>query len=800
MHKTISLSLLLVLIFACQTVMGQGLLMPEHHDDRFHMPRHWHPHRRVRPQPVISWKIKSIEINSKIEDQVAITQVSQTFVNTGQRQLEASFVFPLPYDGAVDSMTFLVDGKEYEAKLLPADKAREVYEGYMRRNQDPALLEWMGQGMFKTSVFPIPAGAERTVQISYTQLLRQDGGVNDLLIPMSTAKYTDTPIESFKLRATINTKEKLKSVYSPTSEIQVDRSGDNLAVVKLERESFIPASDVRVMFTTDNAAVGANLMSYRPAPDDNGYFTLLVTPDIKAAEGEPARKTVIFVVDRSGSMNGKKIEQAREAAKFVLNNLREDDLFNIVTYASDVETFEPELQSFDTESRASALGFIEGIFAGGSTNIDGALTKTLVMIGDDAGPTYVVFLTDGLPTAGETNEAKIAARARQNNKQDARIISFGVGYDVNSRLLDRITRENNGQSQYVQPDEDLEEHVSRLYSKISAPVLTDVTIDYLMGSEERLVNRVYPADEFDLFAGQQLVLVGRYKTGGEAKLKITGKVGDETQSFEYEVTFASASDDNRYSFAARLWAVRRIGEIIDVIDLEGKNQELIDELIRLSVEHGIVTPYTSYLADDLAPASDLADLGRQRMMAGESLDMLDAASGQMEFQLRRNKQQFRVADNAPTPFSAGGGGGGYGGGVPRYSQGGAGRGGQSGGGGRQRRDAGLGQGVANRGQVQLGGGPGQMADGDSEGRSIEEVVRMAGKDTAYLRGTLLVASNAADVDLEKDKDQITEIERFSTEYFDLLQTTTKQENMLLALQQEGEEMLVRLQGKIYRLK
>ncbi len=658
MHKTISLSLLLVLMFACQTVMGQGLLIPEHHDgDRFHMPRHWHHHRRprVRPRPVVSWKIKSIEINSKIDDQVAVTQVSQTFVNTGQRQLEASFVFPLPYDGAVDSMTFLVDGTEYEAKMLPADKAREIYEGYMRRNQDPALLEWMGQGMFKTSVFPIPAGAERTVQIRYTQLLRQDAGVNDLLIPMSTAKYTDTPIEKFTLRATINTSDKLKSVYSPTSDIQVDRSGDNLAVVKLEKKDFIPASDVRVMFTTDNAAVGANLMSYWPKPDENGYFTLLVTPDIKAADGEPARKTVIFVVDRSGSMNGKKIEQAREAAKFVLNNLREGDLFNIVTYASDVETFEPELQTYDSQTRTSALGFIESIFAGGSTNIDGALTETLDMIGEDAGPTYVVFLTDGLPTAGETNEGKIAVHARQNNKQDARIISFGVGYDVNSRLLDRLTRENNGQSQYVRPDEDLEEHVSRLYSKISAPVLTDVTIDYMLNSEERLVNRVYPSHDFDLFAGQQLVLVGRYKQGGDAKLKITGKVGDESQSFEYDVTFASASSGSRYAFAARLWAARRIGEIIDLIDLEGKNQELIDELIRLSVEHGIVTPYTSYLADDQAPVSDLADLGRQREMAGESLEMLDEASGQTEFYLRRNKQSFRMAQNAPAPSGGGGG-------------------------------------------------------------------------------------------------------------------------------------------------
>ena len=203
-----------------------------------------------------------------------MTQVSQTFVNTGQVQLEASFVFPLPYDGAVDRMTFLVDGKEYEAKLLPAEKARQIYEGYMRRNQDPALLEWMGQGMFKTSVFPIPAGAERTVQIGYTQLLRQDAGVNDYLIPMSTAKYTEKPIEKiFPVRTVINTNEKLKSVYSPThDDIQVDRSGESMAVVKLKRENFIPGNDVRIMFSEDSRGVGANLMSHWPDKGEHGYF------------------------------------------------------------------------------------------------------------------------------------------------------------------------------------------------------------------------------------------------------------------------------------------------------------------------------------------------------------------------------------------------------------------------------------------------------------------------------------------------------------------------------------------------
>lgn len=781
---------LMVLLAFADIVSAQGVLLSEGNSEM--LPRHhWNGGgRRVAPRrPVATYRIKKIEINSRIDGQVAVTQVSQTFVNTGRRQIEASFVFPLPYDGAVDRMTFLVNGKEYEAKLLAADKAREIYEGYMRRNQDPALLEWMGQGMFKTSVFPIPPGAERTVEISYTQLLRQDAGVNDYLIPLSTAKYTSQPIEHFSIRAAISTKQKLKTIYSPThDDIQVDRSGDTSAVVKLTKEHYIPTSDVRVMYSEDNSALGANLMSHWPDPVENGYFTLLVTPDIKKSDQKPARKTVLFVVDRSGSMNGKKIEQAREAAKFVLNNLRDGDLFNIVTYASDVEAFEPELQAFDSQTRKAALSYIDGIFAGGSTNIDGALTKTLEMIGEDAGPTYIVFLTDGLPTRGETNEMRIAANAKRNNQHGARLISFGVGFDVNSRLLDRITRQNNGQSQYVRPDEDLEEHVSNLYAKISAPVLTDVEIKYVINDKENreAVNRVYPTDRFDLFAGQQLVLVGRYREAGEGSLKITGKLDEETQSFEYDVTFAKPSDVSRFGFCAKLWAVRRIGEIIDVIDLEGKNQELIQELVNLSTKHGIVTPYTSYLADDLARPGDLSNLSRNIEMASENLDALEDESGASGFAQRGYKQQLKsassgqMAQNAP---AAGGRGG------MRWGGGGMGGGNQAGGRAQQRNRR------SARGQLGLGGGSGAEPQGPAR-----ETVRGAGKYTAYLRGNILIASNATDIDPEKDKDQITEIERFSKEYFDLVKLTSADENQLLALQETDEEMIVRLQGKIYRLK
>ncbi len=760
---------LCALLLIPQTVSAQGFLLPDHdHDHRWRLPRH-HPHRPIRPEIGSVYRIKDISINSKIENQVAQTQVSQTFVNNGNRQIQASFVFPLPYDGAVDRMTFMVDGKEYEAKLLPADKAREIYEGYMRRNQDPALLEWMGHGIFKTSVFPIPPGAARTVTLRYTQLLRKYQQLVDYLIPLSTAKYTAQPIESFSVRAAINTKGKIKNIYSPTHDVDIERSGDNLAIVKMTRQNFIPANDMRILYSTDDRAIGASLLSYWPNSNEDGYFVLLASPDIKQNADEQPRKTVIFVVDRSGSMNGKKIEQAKEAAKFILNNLREGDLFNIIAYDREVEMFQPELQRYDEKTGNQARGFIEGIFAGGSTNIDQALTSAFGMIHDHSTPTYVLFLTDGLPTAGETSESKIAAQAKQNNQHGARLVSFGVGYDVNSRLLDRLTRDNRGQSQYVRPDEDLEEHVSRLYAKISAPVLTDVKIDYVVDGDGdpavKAVNRVYPQEVFDIFAGQQLVVVGRYRKRGDAKMKISGKVGEETTSFEYSIRFNAPNESSQFSFAAKLWALRRIGEIIDLIDLEGHNQELVNELVHLSTKHGILTPYTSYLADDMAAANQLSDISGNRRRVLDNLGVLGDTAGQSGFAQRNYKQQLKMA--------RGGGGGGFGGG-----------------------------GNAGAPAIRaLAGRPGfESADAAEVAQKVEQSLRYSENEAVYKRGKIFIASNASDIDPDKDKDNIVELKRFSKEYFEVLKKTTKEENQLLALQDDDEELIVRLQGKVYRIK
>lgn len=630
---------------------AQGLLVNVTAESHSRLPRHvtW---TGPRPNiPVDQYKIKEIEVNAKLVDQAATVQVTQSFVNTGSRTMQVAFVFPLPQDAAIDRLTLMVDGTEMPGKLLNKDEARHRYEEIVRKNQDPALLEWLGGGMFQTSVFPVPPGAERKVMIRYTQLCRQEQGVTDFVFPLSTAKYSTHPPEKLTVKLSLESGDDLKSVYSPSHTVGIKRE-KRRATVTYTAHNEVPDTDFRLMFDVGKGKVGARVLSYRANTKDDGYYLLLANPQIEDADTEKAAKTVVFVVDRSGSMSGEKIEQAKNALKFVLNRLHDGDLFNVVAYDDQVESFKPELQRFNSENKSKALAFVDGIYAGGSTNIDGAMTQALTQLKDSERPNYVLFMTDGLPTAGETNEAKIIENAKKHNEVRARLIAFGVGYDVNSRMLDKLVRSNFGQSEYVRPNQDIEESVARLFSKMESPVLTDVKITFTRdeSSDEAVVNRAYPKQAFDLFAGEQLVIVGRYRKSGDAKVRVEGKVGKETEKFSFPTELAKSGGDSSMSFIEKLWATRRIGEIIDQIDLKGRNEELIKELVELSTRHGILTPYTSFLADETTRIHDVTSNFER---ADRELKVLDAnPTGESGVAQRAAKNSFQYAENAAAPKAA----------------------------------------------------------------------------------------------------------------------------------------------------
>ncbi len=447
------------------------------------------------------------------------------------------------------------------------------------------------------------------------------------------------------IRVTIESGSDIKNVYSPTHAVEIKRPDERHATVVFSSKNEVPTNDFRLLYDVGKGKISTRVLSFRPDRDSDkdGYFLLLASPEIKA-DGQRVPKTVMFVIDRSGSMSGKKIEQVRAALKFVLDNLRPGDLFNIIAYDSEIEAFRPELQKYDENSRRAAMGFVEGIYAGGSTNIDGALRTALNQLQDSSRPNYVLFLTDGLPTTGVTNEAKIVENVQEANKVRARIFAFGVGYDVNGRLLDRLARQNHGQTEYVRPNEDIEDRISRLYRRIEAPVMINVKIEFSLDEKQpedaRPVNRVYPRGSLDLFSGDQLVIVGRYKTPGNAKVVVSGAVHGKVQKFDFPAKLVANSPDETNGFVEKLWAVRRVGELLDEIDLKGKNDELVKELVELSLRHGIITPYTSFFADENTNIQSVRENTRR---AGDRLGALRQLDGVGGFVQREYKQQLQGA-------------------------------------------------------------------------------------------------------------------------------------------------------------
>jgi Ca-activated chloride channel family protein len=616
-------AVLLVAAFAAVPAFGQGFLVD----------------RRPNVPIARSFEVTNVSVDARIRDQVAEVQVSQTFHNPGSVQTESEYLFPLPEDGAVQNFVLMVDGKELPGRLLPKDEARRIYENIVRSKRDPALLEYMGGGLIRTSVFPIPPGADRTVTMRYTQIVKRERDVVEFSYPFGTQKFTAKPIRNLKLSASIDSKDPIKSIYSPSHEMTSRRDDDHHATIKVEQHDVIPSTDFRVVYTLAEGNLGASVLSYRPTGSEDGYFLLLASPRVERTDDAPRPKSVVFVLDRSGSMSGKKIEQARGALKFVLDNLRDDDLFNIIAYDDRVEPFKPELQRYSAETRKEAVSYVENIQPGGSTNIDDALRSAMSMLKDDSRPNYVLFLTDGLPTAGETKEAAITENAHRSNNVHARLFSFGVGYDVNARLLDRLSGGNGGVSEYVKPDNDIETSVARFFSKMTSPALSAIQIS-MAGVD---LNRIYPRDIPDLFDGGQLVIVGRYHNSSSTRVKVEGKVNGARYSQEFPADLAEAGRGwSSLDFVEKLWAIRRVGFIIDQIDLHGADRELTDELVELSKKYGILTPYTSFLADETV---DLNARTANADRARSDLNRLGEVQGRFGVGQREAKEFFKSADS-----------------------------------------------------------------------------------------------------------------------------------------------------------
>lgn len=598
------------------------------------------------PQPVVRadcaayLSVKSHNVTVTIDNQVARTHVDETFTNPSDYQLEGTYIFPLPDDAAINVFAMWVDGKRLEGQVLDRSQARQIYEDIVRRRKDPALLEYVGRNAFQARIFPIPPHSDKRVEIDYSQVLGTSNGLVKFVYPLNTEKFSPDPLANVSVNVTIKSNQALKAIYSPSHSVQVIRADDYNASVSYEASNVKPDRDFVLYYSLSSDRVGATLFSYKPDAASDGFFLLLVTPQVKPPDDKVVARDVVLVLDTSGSMQGEKIDQAKRALNFVLDHLNPDDRFNVITFSTAVVPYATSLRP--VSARADAEQFVDQIAAGGSTDINRALLEGLAGA-DPSRPTVVIFLTDGQPTAGEIDTPRIMDNVKQAAGQNVRLFTFGVGDDVNTLLLDSLAEDHRGVSAYVRPGEKIDETVSDFYAKISTPVLSDVSVDW--GGIQ--VTDVYPYPLPDLFAGSQLVVAGRYHTAGPATVTLKGNINGQSQTYSFpDLSFRTAGGDQ---FIAPLWATRKIGYLLAQIRLHGENKEAVDEIVSLAVRYGIVTPYTSFLIDERQDVFTPQGLGgAAQNMQKQLAPAATAAAGPTAVSGSQLNRALREADSAAT--------------------------------------------------------------------------------------------------------------------------------------------------------
>lgn len=600
-----------------------------------HSPQHpqWilpNLHRRtVVAPPGASIQLTHVEAIIEVIDQIATTTLTLTMHNPGSVASEAVMVLPVANGTVVRSMQYDGVGPEPVASLLPKEKAREIYDAIVRASRDPALVEFIGLNLIQTSAFPIPPRTSQKLTLTLEQALIPDAGRLEYTLLRSNALATAST--GWTIRGSVRASKPLSTIYSPTHAVEIKSTSANNITFSIEGAS-AAAGSVRLCILNapeNTQAPSFTIFAYpqsvsTPQPGtphtpatpiasqvpSGGFFMLLGNfPTVDAKSAKEIKREVTLVIDRSGSMRGEKIEQARKAAIEVLGALDDGEYFNIIDYSDSVRTFAPKPVEKSTSSLAEAKAYIQSIESNGGTNIHDALLAALSDPPPSNALPLTLFLTDGLATVGERDELRIRTAVIGANKYARRIFAFGVGLDVNTPLLTAISMATRGTCTFVLPDEDLEVKMSRVFRGLKGPRLETPELSILDSTGKvstRVVHSCQPALIPDYFEGDQMMIVGRYTSEAPFTIRVNGRMKGEPVVFD--VPFDPSTASVRNDYVSRIWATRRVAELIEIIRQSGAEgsepiaddrlSELTQEIIALSTTYGILTEYTAFLAKE----------------------------------------------------------------------------------------------------------------------------------------------------------------------------------------------------------
>jgi Ca-activated chloride channel homolog len=611
-------------------VLIQFLFIPNAFSDGFIvvMP----PHPRTMP----GWhsfplEVKYHKVDVTIQEMSATTSIDQEFYNPTGMRLEGFYLFPIPEGSVINKFSMYINGQESEAEILDAKKARAIYEDIVRRSIDPALLEYYQQGLFKVRIFPIEPYSTKRIKISYRQILQDDNGTTEYLYPLNTEKYSSKALEDVSIQVTISSESTIKNIYCPTHEIDIVRKDAHTSIVSYKDHRVMPDKDFSLFFRTDLSKIGISAITQHEYSERKGFFLLDIVPDIDVKENEIEEKDITFVLDVSGSMAGDKLKQAKRALSFCIDNLNKGDRFEVVRFSTEAEALFKSVKPANEENKRKALQFVDALRAIGGTNIEDALNLAVQQKDVSYRPRVILFLTDGKPTINETDEDKLVALIKKRAESSVRIFTFGIGNDINTKLLDKITTTTNASRTYITQNEDIEIKVSNLYTKIQSPVLTDLKITTDFGIR---LSEVYPQVLPDLFKGSSITVLGRYEGSGMNEVILEGRLKGKLMTFRHKCKFSE--NETKNDFIPPLWAARKVGFLLDQIHLNGENRELIDELIELSKKYGIITSYTSYLIVE----------DEQRQVADRRLRFEEQTMGSLVRKSSTSYEEMKISNSA----------------------------------------------------------------------------------------------------------------------------------------------------------
>lgn len=581
--------LLWIILIIPQIALTQGIIVPSEIG-----------HAYSNGTPILI----SHKVNVVIQKSTAEVTVEQDFFNSGKMPVEGYFYFPLPEGASFEHLKVQPDREEPSITVLTSKESWVELEALLQKYLDPALLQYSYENLIKCKLNPMDSKKHRKIILTYRQSLSEENGLykfnyalkkhwlmNPDFRPRSSQK------RFVEMQVSIQTDEPVKILYSPTHHLDIEYRDQHLVKIGVTSE-LNESGNFVLFFSSANQPLDACMLTYKSGSQNEGFFMLLMSPDHDVPLYKLNNKDVVFVLDLSKSMRGKKIQQVKNAIKYAIRKLNRGDRFNIVAFNNSVKVFKYELVPAKIYEK-EAINFVNRLKTVRGANLHEALLAALSVRNPKHRLRYLVLITDGYPTVGVTELREIQKDIRRLNRSKFKIMAFGIGQKVNVELLNKIATDSKGHF-YVIENNQIEPALINFFDHLNSVVFSSIKFDF---RNIKTFDR-YPDEVASVSLNSNKLVLGRYRFQGKSRLQITANFHKSRRHYSYDLAFP---DENKnHYFIVRLWALRKMGYLLNNLINEKNDQKEIYEIVHLAKSYGLTLPILSYLLQKpIKPASNI---------------------------------------------------------------------------------------------------------------------------------------------------------------------------------------------------